>query len=121
MLYQLAQGTGGFVIVNSNDLLGGMQKIAREQTEYYILGYAPPPSEEGTCHTLKVKVDRGGTVTRWRTGYCNVKPTDLLAGKPEEKQMENRVTGSQPGTIAASMLAPVLLHLGEHRAREFGD
>ncbi len=106
VLYQLAQGTGGFVIVNSNDLLGGMQKIAREQTEYYILGYAPPPSEEGTCHTLKVKVDRGGTVTRWRTGYCNVKPTDLLAGKPEEKQMENRVTGSQPGTIAASMLAP---------------
>ena len=30
----------------------------------------------------------------------------MLAGKPEEKQMENRVTGSQPGTIAASMLAP---------------
>ncbi|MGB7555853.1 MAG: VWA domain-containing protein [Candidatus Korobacteraceae bacterium] len=106
VLYQLAQGTGGLVIVNSNDLLGGMQKIAREQTEYYVLGYAPPPSEEGTCHTLKVKVDRGGTITRWRTGYCNVKPTDMLAGKPEEKQMENRVTGSQPGTIAASMLAP---------------
>ena len=41
VLYQLAQGTGGFVIVNSNDLLGGMQKIAREQTEYYVLGYAP--------------------------------------------------------------------------------
>ena len=106
VLYQLAQGTGGFVIVNSNDLLGGMQKIAREQTEYYVLGYAPPPSDEGTCHTLKVKVERSGTVSRWRTGYCNVKPTDLLAGKPEEKQLEARATGSQPGTIAASMLAP---------------
>jgi VWFA-related protein len=106
VLYQLAQGTGGFVIVNSNDLLGGMQKIAREQTEYYVLGYAPPPSGEGTCHTLKVKVERSGVVTRWRSGYCNVKPTDMLAGKPEEKQMENRATGSQPGTIAASMLAP---------------
>ena len=106
VLYQLAQGTGGFVIVNSNDLLGGMQKIAREQTEYYVLGYAPPPSDEGTCHTLKVKVDRSGTVSRWRSGYCNVKPTDRLAGKPEEKQLESRITGSQPGTIAASMLAP---------------
>ncbi|MGA3052821.1 MAG: VWA domain-containing protein [Candidatus Korobacteraceae bacterium] len=106
VLYQLAQGTGGFVIVNSNDLLGGMQKIAREQTEYYVLGYAPPPSEEGACHTLKVKVERSGTVSRWRSGYCNVRPTDLLAGKPEEKQLQDRLTGSQPGTITASMLAP---------------
>src|SRR5271165_6278501 len=106
ILYQLAQGTGGFVIVNSNDLLGGMQKIAREQTEYYVLGYAPTASEEGSCHVLKVKVERSGTVPRWRSGYCNVKPTDMLAGKPEEKQAENRISGSQPGTIAASMLAP---------------
>jgi hypothetical protein len=106
VLYQLAQGTGGFVIVNSNDLLGGMQKIAREQTEYYVLGYSPPPSDEGTCHTLKVKVERSGAVSRWRSGYCNVKPTDRLAGKPEEKQLQTRVSGSQPGTIAASMLAP---------------
>ena len=30
----------------------------------------------------------------------------LLAGKPEEKQLQDRLTGSQPGTIAASMLAP---------------
>ncbi len=106
VLYELAQGTGGFVIANSNDLFGGMQKIAREQTEYYVLGYAPPPSEEGTCHTLKVKVERSGTVSRWRSGYCNVRPTDLLAGKPEEKQLQDRISGSQPGTIAASMLAP---------------
>jgi len=106
VLYQLAQGTGGFVIVNSNDLLGGMQRIAKEQTEYYILGYTPVASQEGSCHVLKVKVERSGTVARWRSGYCNVKPTDLLAGKPEEQQLESRLTGSQPGTIAASMLAP---------------
>jgi VWFA-related protein len=116
VLYELAQGTGGFVIVNSNDLLGGMQKIAREQTEYYVLGYTPPPSEEGTCHALKVKVDRSGVVSRWRTGYCNVKPTDRLAGRPEEKQLESRVAGSQPGTIAASMLAP-FFYTGVNMAR----
>jgi VWFA-related protein len=106
VLYQLAQGTGGFVIVNSNDLLGGLQRIAREQTQYYILGYTPAASEEGSCHILKVKVERGGAVARWRTGYCNSRPTDMLAGKPEEKQLESRMSGSQPGTIAASMLAP---------------
>ncbi|MCU1274068.1 MAG: hypothetical protein JWO48_1499 [Bryobacterales bacterium] len=34
VLYALAEGTGGFVIVNSNDLLGGLEKIAKEQNEY---------------------------------------------------------------------------------------
>ena len=106
VLYELAVGTGGFVIVNTNDLLGGLEKIAQEQSQYYVLGYTPPESEEGTCHTLKVKVDRGGTIVRSRSGYCNVRPTNLLAGKPVEKQLENDASGSQPGTIAATMLAP---------------
>jgi VWFA-related protein len=106
VLYQLAVGTGGFVIVNTNDLLGGLEKIAHEQNEYYVLGYTPPPSEEGSCHNLKVKVDRGGTVVRSRSGYCNVRPADLLAGKPVEKQLENQASGSQPGTVPASMRAP---------------
>ena len=115
ILYQLAQGTGGFVIVNSNDLLGGMQKIAKEQTEYYVLGYAPPASEEGSCHVLKVKVERSGTVARWRSGYCNVKPTDMLAGKPEEKQME---PGSRVRSRARSLPPCWLLTFTPRRTRQ---
>ena len=106
VLYQLALGTGGFVIVNTNDLLGGIEKIAREQNEYYVLGYTPSSSDDGSCHVLKVKVDRGGTMVRSRTGYCNIRPKDFLAGKPVETQLEARAAGSQPGTVAASMLAP---------------
>jgi VWFA-related protein len=106
ILYQLAQGTGGFVILNSNDLLAGLEKIAREQSQYYILGYTPSVSAEGSCHTLKVKVDRGGTVVRSRSGYCNTKPVDLLAGRPIEKDLESRANGSQAGTVAASMALP---------------
>ena len=106
VLYALADGTGGFVIVNSNDLVAGMEKIAHDQGQYYVLGYTPTESPEGSCHTLRVKVDRGGTVVRSRSGYCNVRPVDLLAGKPEEKELEGRVTGSQAGNIPASLAAP---------------
>src|SRR5262249_48755231 len=98
-LYALAEGTGGFVIVNWNDLLGGMEKIAKEQNEYYVLSYTPPDSPEGSCHTLRVKVDRGGTIVRARSGYCNSRPVDLLAGKPLEKELENRASGSQAGNL----------------------
>ncbi len=106
VLYQLADGTGGFVILNTNDLLGGMERIAKDQNQYYLLGYKPTVSPEGTCHSLKVKVERGGATVRARSGYCNVKSADLLAGNPIEKDLETRAGGEMQGNIAALMQAP---------------
>jgi len=105
-MYQLAQGTGGFVILNTNDLLGGMQRIAKDQSEYYLLGYHPPDSSEGSCHSLRVKVNRGGTETRFRTGYCKVRPADLLAGSETEKTLESHGAGEMPGNVNAVMRIP---------------
>lgn len=106
VLYQLADGTGGFVILNTNDLLAGLQKIAKDQSQYYVLGYSPSSAAEGSCHTLKVKVERGGTVVRSRSGYCKVKPQDALAGSPVEKDLEGRVSGEMAGNVNATMQAP---------------
>ena len=116
IMYLLADGTGGFVIANTNDLLGGMQKIGKEQNQYYIVGYTPPESPEGTCHTLKVKVEQSGVTVRSRAGYCNVKSRDALAGNPTEKTLESRATASAAGTIAASMRAP-FFYTGANTAR----
>jgi hypothetical protein len=103
-MYALASGTGGFPILNTNDLMAGLEKIAREQSEYYLLGYAPAESPAGSCHTLKVKVDRGGTNVRARSGFCNIVSNDMLAGKPIEKEMESRasVSGATAGSAAAN-------------------
>jgi VWFA-related protein len=108
VMYMLADGTGGFVIVNTNDLLGGMQKIAKEMNEFYLIGYTPPSREDGkeTCHQIRVKVDKGGDTVRARTGYCNAKLKDVLAQTPTEKTLETRASAAQAGTIAASMQAP---------------
>lgn len=99
-LYMLADGTGGFVIVNNNDLLAGLEKIGAEQNQFYIIGYAPAESAEGSCHTLNVKVEHGYKV-RSRSGYCNVKNADLLSGKPTELQLEARIQGKDQGDLAA--------------------
>jgi hypothetical protein len=106
-MHMLADGTGGFVIKNTNDLFAGLEKIGKELAEYYILGYTPPMSVEGACHALKVKVDQGGAQVRARTGYCDSKSHDLLTkDMPIEKTLESRVTGTQPGNVAASMQLP---------------
>jgi len=104
LMYMLANGTGGFVIANTNDLLAGMEKIAKEQNEFYLLGYTPPESEEGSCHTLKVKVE--GAVVRARTGYCYARPRDLLAGNTTEKGLEAIAASAKAGTVNASMQLP---------------
>jgi VWFA-related protein len=116
VLYALADGTGGFVILNTNDLAAGLEKIGKEQEEYYLLGYAAPESEEGSCHTLRVKVHRGGTTVRARNGYCNVKSPDVLAKKPEGKDLETRAASALPGTIPATLEAP-FFYTAPDRAR----
>ena len=106
VLAALADGTGGFTIFNTNDLLGGLERIGKEQNEFYILGYVPKESPEGSCHTLKVKIDRGGLNVRSRTGYCNARVENPLDGKPVEKQLELHAAGSQPGSIRGAIGVP---------------
>jgi VWFA-related protein len=103
MASALALGTGGFLIRNASDLLTGLQTIAAEQDEYYVLTFSPPESKEGACHTLRVKVDRSGTIVRARTGYCTSKPQDLLAGTAAAKSLEKRAAEAAGGNLAASL------------------
>jgi len=103
IIFELARGTGGLVIKNSNDLLGGLQTISAEQDEYYALTFTPPESKEGTCHTLGVKVDRPGATVRSRTSYCTSKPLDLLAGTSAGRSLEQRAAASQTGNLPASL------------------
>jgi VWFA-related protein len=117
VLYSLASGTGGFVIANTNDLAGGLDKINREQNEYYLLAYSPPESAEGSCHTIRVKANRGGLNLRARSGYCNVKSADLLAGKPVEQELASRLSGTQPGTLPAAPLQAPFFYTSPNTAR----
>ena len=116
VMYALADGTGGFPIMNTNDLLGGLAKIAQEQDEYYFLGYAPSDSPDGSCHTLRVKMDRGGLKVRSRTGYCTAKPKDMLAGKPVEKDLEADAAKAAAGEIGGTLEAP-FFYVSSHEAR----
>lgn len=106
ILAALAEGTGGFTIFNTNDLLSGLEKIGREQNEFYLLGYVPPQSAEGSCHVLKVKMNEGGLHVRARSGYCNAKASNVLDGTPVEKQLEAHAAGTQVGPLHGSLEAP---------------
>jgi hypothetical protein len=94
------------VIANSSDLPGGLQRIAAEEDAYYVLSYVPPESKEGSCHTLRVKVDRGGTKVRARNSYCTLKPPDLLAGTIAGQDLERQAKAEEAGNMTAAVALP---------------
>ena len=106
LLTALADGTGGFLTRDPSQLLAAFQQIGEEQTEYYLLSYTPPESKEGSCHTLRVKVERAGVKVRARSSYCTTQALDLIAGTPEAKDLESRAAGAEAGDLTASVQLP---------------
>ncbi len=107
ILYLLAKGTGGFEIFDTNDFLEGLHKVAKETSEYYNLGYVPAnQKQDGTYHTIKVKMLRPGVKVRYRLGYYAIKDSDLLKGTPEGKALEDRIASQDPGAIPMSVATP---------------
>jgi VWFA-related protein len=100
-LISLAQETGGVAIVRTNDIAGGLSRIERETSRYYVLGYVADPSKSpGKFRTIEVKVRKPGLKVRARRGYV---PADLKAA-------EKRDLGLKPGTspaVAAAIMNPV--------------
>jgi VWFA-related protein len=73
-LRYLAGETGGFAVVDSNDLAAGLRRIVTDQAGYYLVGYQP---EAGSVRTdgagrymkLKIKVKPKGLRVRTRSGF----------------------------------------------------
>ena len=71
VLAELAAGTGGTFIENTNDLEGGFKRVATAPEYYYVLGFSPQNLKlDGSYHALKVNLkDPGGLATQARRGY----------------------------------------------------
>jgi len=70
VMAELADGTGGTFFHNSNDLEGGLQKLAAAPEYVYLLEISlEKVKPDGTYHRLKVKVDQEGLKLQARRGY----------------------------------------------------
>lgn len=75
VMAEFADGTGGTYFHNSNDLAGGLQKLAAAPEYVYLLEFSlEHVKPDGAYHRLKVKVDRDGLQLKARGGYFAPKP-----------------------------------------------
>ena len=80
--------------------------LGRTGLHMYVVSYLPPPSPEGSCHRIKLKVDHRPKATVYaREEYCNVKhaSSDPLNGMKVGKQMEGYADSAQGGKLPVSV------------------
>jgi VWFA-related protein len=69
-LRTLSEETGGFAAVNRNDFQGAFERVVRENSTYYMLGYYPTNDRrDGRFRKIEVRVKRPGLQVRSRKGY----------------------------------------------------
>jgi len=87
-LKYVAEETGGFPIVDTNDFAAGLKRVDAETSDYYVLGfYSTNPDSKKRMRTLEVKVDRPGVTVSARRAYSlktEGKPPAPPALKPKK-------------------------------------
>lgn len=69
-LRSMSSETGGFAIVNQNDLNNAFGRIVQDNSSYYLLGYYPKDTRrDGRFRSVDVRVKRPGLEVRARKGY----------------------------------------------------
>jgi len=79
-LRALAEQTGGFAVINNNNLAKGIERIMNDQNSYYVLGYQPSSesfdAKKLRFNKLEVKVLRPDLHVRYRSGFFSVRDED---------------------------------------------
>jgi VWFA-related protein len=104
----LATATGGHPLTAGSSDPGALDLLTREQDETYRLAFSPGVSGEGSCHELKVTVNRPDVQVFGRNLYCNVVEQVSTAAvvKPRENDLDSLAASDETGNTAASASLP---------------
>jgi VWFA-related protein len=104
----LADETGGFAVVNTNDFASGFQRVVDDNSSYYVLGYyASNERRDGRFRKIEVRVDRPGVTVRARKGYVapRGRAQETKLSGPADAPTELREALSSPLPMSALPLA----------------
>ncbi len=88
-LSYLARETGGFAILNNNDLNLGVRKVLKDNESYYLLGFDPDDASfDRKYHNIRLRVTRAGLTARSRKGFFGIPDT---APRPVAKTRDEQI------------------------------
>jgi hypothetical protein len=117
---EIAEGTGGKLFINSNDLTGAVEKVVAAGANYYTITYVPTNSaQNGYYRKIKVEVARKGVSLAYRRGYYSY---DLNAQKhtnpAKEKTDDTGPEGAPYDALNAAMMRGAPAPNRDHAPRQ---
>lgn len=113
LLYRISGDTGGQFIKNTNDIVGGLERIDEEIRSRYTLAYRSTNSNfDGTFRKVKIEVRRPDVKVMARSGYYAIPPTQIVPLSPED----NKLLANFDALLLNSTL-PLSLEVSSFRAQ----
>ena len=98
----MSEQTGGFAIVNQNDLNASFQRIVEDNSSYYVLGYYPSNDKrDGKFRKVQVHVTRPGLRVQARDGYTAPK------GRPATPDTNTKSDAPVPPELREAFASPI--------------
>jgi VWFA-related protein len=130
----LAEQTGGFAVLNNNDLARGLARITNDVRGYYVIGYVPRegtfarPGQKASSHKIAIDVKRPGLRVKTRKAFLGVSdPPETPASETPAQQLVHAATSPFAATDIAlgvttlpgyapgeGMFVRTLLHIDAH-------
>ncbi len=118
----VAEGTGGFAVLNQNDIGAGLRRILDDNEAYYLLAYEPvSPRRAGRFRSIEVRLPgRPDLVARTRTGYFEPRESPPGRKRREPSPKEAAAVAEERVREAFTSIVP-LRGLSVHLAADFID
>jgi VWFA-related protein len=107
-LAYLAEQTGGFAVLNTNDIGRGLGRITDDVRDYYVIGYSPSegtfarPGEKPALHTISIKAKAPGLHVKTRKEFLGVSdPPDVAGPSTPAQQLIHAATSPFAATDIA--------------------
>ena len=115
-LVTLAGDTGGKSFLDTNDLGEIFDRVQKDTSVYYVLGYkSSNPLRDGHYRHIQLKVNRPGINLEFRKGYYAPKDYKHFNAEDKERQLEDELASELSSTDVAVYMAASYFREEENR------
>jgi VWFA-related protein len=110
-LRSLATESGGFSIYNTNNFDSELDKFDQQISNYYVLGFqSSNPKHDGAYRKIEIKSKAKGVSLKYRPGYQDRRPIDVLASSKQEKALLTALASPGTATQLPIVFRPVYFY-----------